>query len=171
MNKLAISCAILSMAGMMACSGNKSQQGADTDSSAPEAVEAVTDTPAVADTEPAAEEAPAEEENTNEADIQLIKDFYKKCVFGGSISKSAIQKYCTSSCMKKLAAANEYDDGGYAVWKFRTEGQDGDGPSKVNNVEPQGDGWYRVSYSDMGAKGVTDVQIVDGKINNYRRVR
>ena len=84
---------------------------------------------------------------------------------------SSPKKYCTAQCLKKLAAANEYDDGGYAVWKFRTEVQDGDGPSKVTDVKPEDDGWYIVSYRDMGVKGATKVLVVDGKIDNYKRVR
>lgn len=114
---------------------------------------------------PVVEEEPIEE-STTEADIELIKQFYKKCVFGSSSPK----KYCTQKCLKKLAAAYDYDDGGYAVWEFRTDNQDGDGPSKVTDVQPDGDGWYTVSYRDMGAKGVTKVLVVDGKIDGYKRV-
>lgn len=149
--------------GMAAC-GQQSQNS----ETAP-----VVDTTTVAVAQPqvdstVVEETPVEDDSATEAaDIELLKQFYKKCVFGTSSPK----KYCTQKCLKKLAAAYDYDDGGYAVWEFRTGNQDGDGPSKVTDVQPAGDGWYTVSYRDMGAKGVTKVLVVDGKIDDYKRVK
>lgn len=149
--------------GMAAC--GKQSQNTETDPTPDTATVAVSQTQAETTT---VEEALVEEEsNTEAADIEMLKQFYKKCVFGTSSPK----KYCTQKCLNKLAAANEYDDGGYAVWKFRTENQDGDGPSKVTDVQPAGDGWYTVSYRDMGARGVTKVLVVDGKIDDYKRVK
>lgn len=145
--------------GMTAC-GNQSQKS-ETDSSSDTTLVAA----AQADTDSTVVEE-ATVEDTSAADIEMLKQFYKKCVFGTSSPKS----FCTAACLKKLAAANEYDDGGYATWEFRTMAQDGDGPSKVTDVQPDGDGWYTVSYLDMGAKGVTKVLVVDGKIDNYKRI-
>ena len=34
-----------------------------------------------------------------------------------------------------------------------------------------GQGWYRVSYTDMGTPGTTDVQLKGGKIVDYRPFR
>lgn len=150
--------------GMAACSNQSQNNENETDSTVDTATVAVAQ-PQV-DTTAVAEATVEEESNTEAADIEMLKQFYKKCVFGTSSPK----KYCTQKCLKKLAAANEYDDGGYAVWEFRTENQDGDGPSKVTDVQSAGDGWYTVSYRDMGAKGVTKVLVVDGKIDDYKRV-
>jgi hypothetical protein len=79
------------------------------------------------------------------------------------------KEYCTDRLIKKLMADYEYEGGGYAVWDFRTDSQDGDGPSKIKSVTPIGDNQYKVSFLDMGFKGsrvitvkwVNDVPLFD----------
>lgn len=99
-------------------------------------------------------------------DMELLKTFYDKCVFNAGDPT----RYCTPKCLKKLADANEYDDGGYATYEFRTMEQDGNGSSKVLDVQPAGDRWYTVTYRDMGTRGVTRVLVTDGKIADYKRI-
>lgn len=143
--------------------GTSIESGTVADSSAATEVEDNADTTITmesVDVEP-----PAIDEST--ADIALLQQFYEKCVFGSASPK----KYCTSKCLKRLAAANEYDAGGYAVWEFRTDNQDGSGASMVTDVQPDDDGWYTVSYKDMGHKGITKVLVEDGKIADYKRIK
>lgn len=145
--------------GMTSCGSQSQKSENDTSADSAEVVMDQSDTDSAVVKEAAVED-------TSAADIEMLKQFYKKCVFGTSSPKS----FCAQNCLKKLVAANEYDDGGYATWEFRTGAQDGDGPSEVTDVQPDGDGWYTVSYIDMGAKGVTKVLVVDGKIYDYKRV-
>lgn len=106
-------------------------------------------------------------EDTSAADIALIRSLYSKCVFGGP-NDGYLKKICTRKVLGRLAAAFEYDGGGYAVWEFRSGSQDGDGPSKVTSVTPESDGWYKVSMLDMGARCTKRIRVTDGKISDYR---
>ncbi|MCM1290564.1 MAG: hypothetical protein NC201_06860 [Prevotella sp.] len=91
---------------------------------------------------------------------KVARDLYGNVVLGGSNSKSVISRYCTSKCMKAMQAANEYDDGGYAVWVLRTEHQDGSGPSVVTSITPDGENAVLVKYKDMGYNGSTRLLFV-----------
>lgn len=104
-----------------------------------------------------AEEAPAAEDNFA-AQEKVARELYTKCVFGSSTS--TLKKLCTQSMLSKLKAANEYDDGGYAVWTLRTGVQDGDGPSKVTSITPDGEDAVIVKYKDMGTPGSTRLLFV-----------
>lgn len=116
-------------------------------------------------TEPAPEEV---KEDNFPAQEKVARELYKACVFGGNTGK--LKKLCTPAMLKRLRNANEYDDGGYAVWCLRTEAQDGDGPSKVVSVTPDGDDAVIVKYKDMGHSGSTRlVFVLDGdtwKVDN-----
>lgn len=46
---------------------------------------------------------------------------------------------------------------------------DSEDVSQICNIESIGDGWYVVSYLDMGWSGMTRVKVVDGKIDDYER--
>lgn len=120
--------------------------------------------------EAAEEEAPAVDHSVN---IKIIKSVYDKFVFG--FSESSPKPYFTAKALKKLAQAYEYDcDNGtcYAYNELRSMAEDGPSDTqKVLSVDPDEDGWYVVSYNDMGNKGKTKVKIVDGKIDDYKRVK
>lgn len=94
--------------------------------------------------------------------IEKIQEFYKNYVFGNKEATDAvINKYCTKKLAKKLADDYEYEGGGYAIWDFRSDAQDGDSDvQKVNNVEALGEGKYKVSYNDMGTKGSCIISVV-----------
>lgn len=106
-----------------------------------------------ADTATPKEDAVAEDDNFP-AQEKVARELYGKCVFGGPAA-SVLKKCCTASFLKGLKAANEYEDGGYAVWVLRTGAQDGDGPSKVTSITPDGPDAVIVKYKDMGASGST----------------
>lgn len=105
--------------------------------------------------------------------IKELKDFYNYGVLNTySDVTPTIEKKCTKKMKRKLAAAYGYEDGGYAVWELRCGAQDGDGGSQVNDVIPQGNGWYMVDFLDMGMRGKKEIKAVkqNGKIlfDDYR---
>ena len=92
--------------------------------------------------------------------IEKIQEFYMNYVFGDKeATDDVINKYCTKKLAKKLAGDYEYEGGGYAVWDFRSGGQDSD-ESKVLNVEALGDGKYKV-VMDANATCIISV-VVEG---------
>lgn len=102
--------------------------------------------------------------------IAKIQTFYSKHIFGNEFANDSVMaKYCTKSLAQELSKAydNEFvDGGGYAVWKFRSNAQDGEDIQEVEKIEPLGDGKYLVHYNDMGNKGTHTISIVqqDGEI-------
>ena len=112
----------------------------------------------------------SDSENIDVKAIEKIQTFYSKHIFGNEFANdSVIAKYCTKGLAQELSKAydNEYSDGGgYAVWKFRSNAQDGEDIQEVEKIEPLGDGKYLVHYNDMGNKGTHTISIViqDGEI-------
>ena len=110
---------------------------------------------------------------SNDADskaIEKIQSFYTHYIFGNEFaSDSVIAKYCTKSLAQELSKAydDEFSDGdGYAVWKFRSDAQDGEDIHEIEKIEHLGNGKYLVHYNDMGNKGAHTITIVqqDGEI-------
>ena len=112
-------------------------------------------------------------DTSNDADskaIEKIQSFYTNYIFGNEFaSDSVIARYCTKELAQELS--NAYDDkfsdgGGYAVWKFRSNAQDGENIHEVEKIEPLGEGKYLVHYNDMGNKGAHTITTViqDGEI-------
>lgn len=110
----------------------------------------------------------------------LIKSVYDKFVFATDTEGDEInhpENYFTANALKKLQAAYDFDcDDGpcYAFYALRTEANDSrpgtDEASVIYDIQPVGDGWYIVSYSDMGWPGKTRIRIIDGKIDDYERL-
>ena len=96
--------------------------------------------------------------------FEKIQTFYSNYIFGRQEATDAvIAKYCTKALAKKLRDAynNEFSDGGgYAVWKFRSNAQDGEDIHEIEKIEPLGKNKYRVHYNDMGNKGTRTITIV-----------
>lgn len=70
-------------------------------------------------------------------------------------------KYCTDKLQKKLKDAYEYDGEGYATWKFRSDAQDGPSDEyKLTKFVPEGDGWYKYDFVDMGIRGSHRIKII-----------
>lgn len=96
----------------------------------------------------------------------MIKEFYKY-VFGEKEMDDDVLDAFLSSVMKKSLWTDDYD-GCYEYWRFRTTAQDynpetGD-VNRINDVKSDGDGWYTVTYLDMGNEGQTRVKVANGKI-------
>ena len=66
-----------------------------------------------------------------------------------------VQRFCTENLQKKLKEEYDYDDEGegYATWKFRSEAQDGTDEYELLKFVPEGNGWYRYDFVDMGKHG------------------
>lgn len=114
-----------------------------------------------------------ESSNSNTFDakaIAKIQTFYSRHIFGNEFANDSVMaKYCTKELAQKLRDEydNEFSDGGgYAVWKFRSNAQDGEDIREIEKIEPLGDGKYLVHYNDMGNKGSHTITIVqqDGEI-------
>lgn len=112
-----------------------------------------------------------------DAAIRLINTVYRHFVFAtDSDGRARPEDYFTADALAKLQADYTLDcDEGpcYAFYALRTEAQDSktdDDASAIISIEPAADGWYVVSYSDMGWSGKTRVRVVDGKIDDYERM-
>ena len=108
------------------------------------------------------EESADNQPNQNAKAIEKIQEFYQKYVFGREeMTREVAYKYCTKSLAKKLADDYDYDGEGYAVWDFRSSAQDGDSDvQEVTNIEELADNMYKVTYNDMGHKGVCIITVV-----------
>ena len=110
----------------------------------------------------------------------LIKSVYDKFVFAIDTESEEInhpEKYFTAHALKKLQDAYDFDcDDGpcYAFYALRTEANDSkpgtDEASVIYTITSVGDGWYIVSYSDMGWPGQTRIRAENGKIDDYERL-
>ena len=114
----------------------------------------------------AMESVSVEEQNQVKA---FLQELYDKYVFGTEEFRDfeEIVEHFSPQILTKLRNEFEYDGGGYAVWLFRTGAQDGpEDKSEVTSISTEGDGWYTVSFSDMGIKGSCRFQakIVDGTV-------
>ena len=102
--------------------------------------------------------------------FEKVRTFYGKHIFGNEFpNDSVIAQYCTSALAKELRDAYDKefsDSGGYAVWKFRSNAQDGEDIREIEKIEPLGNGRYLVHYNDMGNKGTHTITTViqDGEI-------
>ncbi|MDE7443446.1 MAG: hypothetical protein K2M65_04725 [Muribaculaceae bacterium] len=107
----------------------------------------------------------------------MIKTVYTKFVFAIESVNTDPEIYFTNNALKKLQNDYKYDfDKGacYAYYALRTMNQDSnpnsDGVSQIYGIEPIDEGWYIVTYVDMGWIGKTRIRIIDGKIDDYERL-
>lgn len=100
--------------------------------------------------------------DANDKDIiRFITEMYDGELYN---NMDFLEKHCTNALLKQLKSQNEYDDGGYAGWLFRSKAQDGPSDKHcIIKVTPIGNSWYKYSFYDMGNKGTNKVKvIVDG---------
>lgn len=82
---------------------------------------------------------------------QFIRTFYTTYVLADADFAPVAKKYCSPKLLKKLQADYDFDDGGYAIWDFRSGEQEGSGASEVKAVKRVRDGLvYEVDMLDMG---------------------
>lgn len=100
-------------------------------------------------------------------EIAFVRDFYEHVLGNKQMTDKYLQKTLSEDVLNAIWET-EYEDT-YSFWVFRTGLQDGPSSvSSVESIEPLGEGWYRVTYSDLGNPGVTDVRVSDGHICAYR---
>lgn len=175
--------ALVLMLGMGAAScSNSNSSKANSDGSDTTALEE--DPYAIpADTQPVVTEAEKEiEEHSNgkvpdaravaipgfntetEVVAKFLKGFYAHYVFGNESMDRIAKDVCTPRLLDYLKQQYDYDcpDGPcYAMWCFRTGMQDGPSDvSKVTSVTAENDGWFKVSYLDMGNHGTTRIRFI-----------
>ena len=110
--------------------------------------------------------------------VSLITTIYDRFVFAtDSQSDENPEEYFSDNALKKLQEDYDFDceEGScYAFYALRTEMQDSnpetDGTSGICDIEFDRDGWYIVSYLDMGWTGKTRIKITNGKIDDYQRI-
>ncbi len=112
--------------------------------------------------------------------IGLIKSVYDQLVFAVDYEGDEIcnpEKYFTDNALKKLRENYEFDcieEPCYAYCALRTDHQDSnpksDGVSEIQRIDLCVDGWYIVSYLDMGWAGKTRIKVINGKIDDYMRI-
>ena len=106
--------------------------------------------------------------DNSEQDIKIIKEWYDYVIGTKDVTDSALNKYLSSDVKKQLWT--EDYEGCYEFWQFRTAAQDcnPDGDiSKIENITNEGDGWFTVTYKDMGWSGLTKIKVKNGKIVEF----
>ncbi len=104
------------------------------------------------------------------SDIDTISAFYQAVLGQATMSDGLLKQTLSDDLLATLWEADYSDT--YSFWNFRTGFQDGPSrDSQLEEIKPLGDGWYQVTYSDMGTPGVTDVKLENGKIIDYRPFR
>lgn len=112
------------------------------------------DTVSVSDAQAA--EMQRAEESPNGVQEKLVREFYRKYVFGNEPMKSdVLSHYCSDRMIQMLKDKYDYaDGGGYAVWLFRSGMQDGPSrESRITSVTPVSQVCLEVSFVDMGNEG------------------
>ena len=103
-------------------------------------------------------------------DTQIITDFFNAVLVKTEMTEDLLKSTLSENILESLWEADYMDT--YSYWVFRTGFQDGpSSESSIESIEPLGDGWYQVSYLDMGMPGVTEVKLEDGKITDFRPYR
>ena len=104
------------------------------------------------------------------SDEEIITEFYRAVLGEKEMTEQMLKESLSPKVLETLWEA-DYDDT-YSWWVFRTGQQDGPSDkSALESIKPLGDGWYRVTYTDMGTRGITDVRMDGGKISDYRTHR
>lgn len=110
--------------------------------------------------------------NNNQGDDAAISDFITEMYNNGLYSDYGfLEDHCSEALLQTLADEYEYDSEGvaYAVWKFRTESQDGkpdsDVKSEIVSVENVGDGWYEYEFYDGGWLGKNRIKVSSNEGN------
>jgi hypothetical protein len=103
-------------------------------------------------------------------DLEVITNFYNAALGQTEMTDQLLKESLSNEVLSTLWEADY--EGTYSWWNLRTGFQDGlTEESCLDSIAPMPDGWYRVAYTDMGFKAVTDVKMVDGQIADYKPFR
>lgn len=104
------------------------------------------------------------------SDVDVITNFYNAVLGQTEMTDELLKESVSEDLLSALWEA-DYEDT-YSYWKLRSGYQGGlSDESSLESVEAAGDGWYHVTYTDMGFHAVTDVKMVKGKIADYKPFR
>jgi len=110
-----------------------------------------------------------EDDNQNEVVNQHAKDFIKDMYEHQRYNDyDYLEEHCTAKMLQQLKDNYDYDGEGYAVWLFRSSGQDSN-PDAANpetkiltiNPSDKGDGWYDYQFMDCGWRGESLIKLVE----------
>lgn len=102
-------------------------------------------------------------EDVDDSFIEFFTDVYNGREYE---EERFIKKYCTEKLQKKLQDAYEFaGEEGYDPWyateKFRSDAQDGPTEEyKLVKIVPEGNGWYKYDYIDMGNRGSHRIKVI-----------
>ncbi len=103
-------------------------------------------------------------------DLEVITNFYNAALGQTEMTDKLLNESLSKDVLATLWEAD--NEGTYSWWNLRTGFQDGiSEESSLDSIEPMADGWYRVAYTDLGFKAVTDVKMEKGKIVDYKPFR
>lgn len=103
-------------------------------------------------------------------DLEVITNFYNAALGQTEMTDELLNESLSKDVLSALWEADSV--GTYSWWNLRTGFQDGlSEESCLDSIAPMPEGWYRVAYTDMGFKAVTDVKMVDGQIAEYKPFR
>ena len=100
------------------------------------------------------------DEGNEQGVIDFITDMYNNSDYE---NYEFLEKHCSPEMLQKLQDDYDYESEGvaYAVWDFRSDEQDGPSDKhEIISVEPQGDGWYKYEFYDMGVKSSHLIKVV-----------
>lgn len=151
---------------LTACGGTTSRDNQQSDTVIqPDSIEYASTGPEA--TGPATTEPEATEPEAIES---IARQIYLFTVLAEEPDYDFLRANCTPGFINRLADANDYDDGGYAIWLLRTGEQDGDGPTGILDVIRVSDNAVRVDYIDLGHVGSTTLHFnKENKIESATR--
>lgn len=158
MKKVIMMISMIALFAVIGCNtkNGKSADGSEGDSIRVDSVEQQADANSGDSLE--SESPEASEENDDQAVEAFFTDVFNNRYYE---EEGFIHKYCTDKLQKKLREAYEYEGEGYATWKFRSDAQDGPSEEyRLTKFVPEGDGWYRYDFIDMGIPGSHRIKVI-----------
>ena len=89
----------------------------------------------------------------------FIKQMFNRRLYNND---AFLHQHCTERFVIELhyiyAQKYEGKERALAGWVFRSSVQDGKGKSRIIDVKPMGDNWYRYEFYDMGNHAINDIK-------------
>lgn len=93
--------------------------------------------------------------------VSMIAELYNDYVFGSKeFDEAEASRFCTKRMAEKLKADYDFEGGGYAVWDFRTDAQDGAEGDGLKSISKKAENVYSAVIYDNGVKADVDLFIV-----------
>ena len=96
--------------------------------------------------------------------IAFITDMYNSSKYE---TEQFVMQHCSEKLVNKLRSDYDYDGEGLAFWDFRSDEQDGPNDEhRVTAITPEGNGWYKYDFIDMGVKSSHRL-LISGEPDNF----